>query len=216
MAALLLKEFKLRFEHLGIIDLEFTSWKGSQKRNWSLKWEKQEIINIGVIKFDKSFQKILGEKSFFFKPKKKKVSLYFQKLTSINQNKINSFKFLNEEDIKFLNFFFKDVKFILSNGIDKIILENNLKNRKIKKEKFFFIKKIINIKPFISKILKVKPEKAVSSDLLKLVGITKNKIFKKHQAIDDVKAIFLSLKELKKKGAFTEEMLTSFCEMNCE
>ena len=210
------KEFNLRFDYLGIIDLEFSTWKGSQKKNWSLEWEKQEVINIGALKFDKNFKKKLGEKSLFFKPKKKNVSLYFQNLTSIYQSKVNSFKLLNEEDMKSLNFFFKDTKFILSNGIDKIILENDLKNKKIKKENFFFIKKIVNIKPFISKILKVNLDKAVSSDLPKLAGVKENEVLKKHRAIDDVRAIFLSLKELKKKGAFTEETLASFCEMNSE
>ena len=84
-----------------IIDLEFTSWKGSFERDWKLSWEKREIIQIGAVKF-KSFNGSLRYKNIYVKPKiNKKLSLYIQKLTKINQNIINTqgkdFKFAIEE-----------------------------------------------------------------------------------------------------------------------
>ena len=36
---------------VSIIDLEWTSWKGSQKRNWSLNYEKRDIIELGYVIF---------------------------------------------------------------------------------------------------------------------------------------------------------------------
>lgn len=45
-----------------IIDLEWTSWKNSLKRNWSLEWEYREIIQIGTIKYKN--EKIIKKKIF--------------------------------------------------------------------------------------------------------------------------------------------------------
>ena len=119
-----------------IIDLEFTSWKGSLERNWKLKWENREIIQIGAVKF-KSFNGQLKYKSILVKPKiNKNLSTYIQKLTKINQNNINTqgkdFKNAVEE----INFFFNDVEYIFCNGLDKEIFIENFKIHKIKKKKF--------------------------------------------------------------------------------
>ena len=32
---------------LSIIDLEWTSWKGSLDRDWSLEFEKKRLLNLG-------------------------------------------------------------------------------------------------------------------------------------------------------------------------
>ncbi len=216
MVDIQLRDFELRFNYFGIIDLEFSSWKGSQKRNWSLKWEKREVINIGVSKFNKSFLGKIYEKNFFFKPKNRKLSLYFQNLTSITQSKIERYNHLNEEDLQKVEFFFKDTNYILSNGIDKVILEEDLKDKKINAKKFLFIKKIVNIKPLISNLLNISQDKAISSDLPGLIGIKKKGLLKKHLAIDDVRSIYISLKHLHKKGVFTLNSLTKFCKANCK
>ena len=216
MVDIQLRDFELRFNYFGIIDLEFSSWKGSQKRNWSLKWEKREVINIGISKFNKSFVGRVYERNFFFKPKNRKLSLYFQNLTSITQSKINRYNHLNEEDLQKVEIFFKDTNYILSNGIDKIILEEDLKDKKINAKKFLFIKKIVNIKPFISNLLNVSQDKAISSNLPKLIGIKKKGLLKKHFAIDDVRSIYVSLKHLHKKGVFTLNGFTKLCNANCK
>jgi len=38
-----------------ILDMEFTSWKGSLERNWSFEWEKREIVNIQTLKANFSY-----------------------------------------------------------------------------------------------------------------------------------------------------------------
>ena len=35
-----------------IIDTEYTSWKGSQERNWSNKYEYKELVQIGYLIFN--------------------------------------------------------------------------------------------------------------------------------------------------------------------
>lgn len=209
-----LKDYKLRFDDLGIIDLEFTSWKDSLKRNWSLEWEKKEIINIGAIKFNKKFENKIVEKSLFFKPKKNKLSTYFQNLTSISQSKINSSNFLNDKDLIKINFFFKNTEFIFSNGIDKMILIEDLKDKKINYKKYSFLDKIINIKPLIARLLNIHENEAISSDLPKLVGINRGKSLKKHLAVDDAKAIFFCLRHLNNEGILTFEALIKFSKRN--
>jgi inhibitor of KinA sporulation pathway (predicted exonuclease) len=209
-----LKDYKLRFDDLGIIDLEFTSWKDSLKRNWSLEWEKKEIINIGAIKFNKKFENKIFEKSFFFKPKKNKLSTYFQKLTSISQSKINSSNFLKDKDLEKINFFFKNTEFIFSNGIDEVILKEDLKEKRINYKKYSFLDKIINIKPLIAKLLNIDENAAISSDLPKLVGINRGESLKKHLAVDDAKAIFFCLRHLNNEGILTFDTLIKFSKRN--
>ena len=119
-----------------IIDLEFTSWKGSLERDWKLDWEKREIIQIGVVKFS-SFNGSLRYKKVYIRPKfNKKLSFYIQRLTKINQNIINTqgkdFKSAIEE----ITFFFRDVKYIFCNGLDKEIFVENFIFHKIKKKIF--------------------------------------------------------------------------------
>ena len=85
---------------------------------------------------------------------------------------------------------------ILCNGYDKnVIIENlNLENF----HWHFFLKKIVNISPLISKAMGKKYEHQISSELLDKLKI-KNKISNKHRASDDAHAIYLTLKHLIKK-----------------
>ena len=73
-----------------IFDLEYTSWPGSNERNWSLLEEDREVIQIGATKIEvtgnmqevDSFQIIV-------KPLKNPVlSDYFVDLTSITQERV--------------------------------------------------------------------------------------------------------------------------------
>ena len=34
---------------IAIIDMEWTAWKGSASRNWSLSYENKEIVQIGFV-----------------------------------------------------------------------------------------------------------------------------------------------------------------------
>ena len=44
---------------VSIIDLEWTSWKDRKKRNWSLNYEKRDIIELGYVIFEISILNLL-------------------------------------------------------------------------------------------------------------------------------------------------------------
>ncbi|CAN1593665.1 Exonuclease, RNase T/DNA polymerase III [Candidatus Pelagibacterales bacterium] len=191
---------------LSIIDLEWTSWKGSIERNWQLSWEHREIIQIGSIKFRKfenesnNFTKI----NFTIKPEiNKHLSIYFQKLTKLTQQKINekgkSFSSINKD----LNIFFKDSEFILCNGLDKEVLIENFKLKKIVFPEF--LKKIINIRPFLSIYLNKKEEEIISSKINEDFKF-KNKN-RHHDALFDCLNIFKSLSKI----ANADKEIINYC-----
>jgi inhibitor of KinA sporulation pathway (predicted exonuclease) len=176
-----------------ILDLEFTSWKGSLKRNWSLPWEKREIIQIGAIKFNNFTNCSYQNLNLYIKPViNKKLSIYIQKLTGIKQYHINELAIPLYAANSIINFFFKKVKKIYCNGLDKKILINNYKLLKIPIPKF--TKNIINIKPFLSSELKEDEEKLISSELHNFFKIKNH--YSKHNGLHDCINIFNCLKKI--------------------
>jgi inhibitor of KinA sporulation pathway (predicted exonuclease) len=176
-----------------ILDLEFTSWKGSLKRNWSLPWEKREIIQIGAIKFNNFTNCSYQNLNLYIKPViNKKLSIYIQKLTGIKQYHINELAIPLYAANSIINFFFKKVKKIYCNGLDKKILINNYKLLKIPIPKF--TKNIINIKPFLSYELKEDEEKLISSELHNFFKIKNH--YSKHDGLHDCINIFNCLKKI--------------------
>ena len=177
-----------------IIDLEFTSWKGSLERSWSLPWEKKEIIQIGAIKFNNFEQFSNKNINLYIKPSiNGMLSSYIQKLTGIKQYHINELGIpLVEADI-ILRRFFNNVKTIYCNGLDKEILINNYKLLKKKEPKF--AKNILNIKPLLSSILNTDEKKLISSELHSFFKIKKNNE-QKHNALKDCINIFNCLKTI--------------------
>lgn len=198
--------------YFAIIDTEYTSWKGSLERNWKLSWEKREIVNIGFIKFDKYLKKKnLHEKNLFFKPfSNKRLSVYFQNLSKISQKKISSKKKISKKDVIAIDRYFKDVKYIFCIGTDKQVIRENLKMFNKSLINVSFLNKIIDIKPFLAKLLDLKQSSIVSSNLPNIVGIKKNKL-KKHDALNDAKATFISLKKLIKDEILLEDHLVKYC-----
>lgn len=177
-----------------IIDLEFTAWKGSLERNWKLYWENQEIIQIGAIKFN-SFQKFtIKNLNIYIKPNlNKQLSTYIQTLTGISQYQINELGMpIKDADI-ILKKFFKDVKKIYCNGLDKEILKNNYKLAKIKTPKY--IENIYNIRPMLKSLLNVDEKKIISSELHNFFKI-KNNNKNAHNGLYDCYNIFNCLKTI--------------------
>jgi len=176
-----------------ILDLEFTSWKGSLKRNWSLPWEKKEIIQIGAIKFNNFTTFSYKNLNLYIKPViNKELSIYIQKLTGIKQYHINELAVPLDTANLIINFFFKKVKKIYCNGLDKEILINNYKLLKIPIPKF--TKNIINIKPFLSSELNEDEEKLISSELHNFFKIKNH--YSKHDGLHDCINIFNCLKKI--------------------
>ena len=176
-----------------IIDLEFTSWKGSLQRNWSLPWEKKEIIQIGAIKFNNFKNFSHKNLNLYIKPViNKKLSIYIQKLTGIKQYHISELAIpLNTANL-IINLFFKKVEKIYCNGLDKEILINNYKLLKMPIPKF--TKNIINIKPFLSSELNENEEKLISSELHNFLKIKNH--YSKHDGLYDCINIFNCLKKI--------------------
>ena len=167
-----------------IIDLEWTSWKNSLKRNWSLEWEHREIIQIGTIKCNN--EKIIRKKNIYIKPKlNKELSSYVQILTGITQHKINTQSIKLENALTELEKFFKNVDTIYCNGLDKKIFSENCKLYNITDP--LFLKKIINIGPKISQKLNIKNHHFISGNLNEILGF---KSLNKHNALSDCINIF--------------------------
>jgi len=181
-----MKEFKI-----AIFDMEWTSWKGSHKRNWSLNWEKKEIVQIGII-LSNGFKNKIKKKKMYFKIKKNILSNYFQILTGISQNDYNNFSMPFDKNFNKFLYFIKDADLILCNGKDKEILIENLIFNNIKIPKKF--DKIKDIRPHLSRILKLEENEIVSSELPNILSIKHS--LKKHDALSDSLAIFISLQLL--------------------
>jgi len=169
-----------------ILDLEYTSWKGSLQRNWSFDWEKKEIINISSIKFDDLNKKKLSEIDIICKPLTIKfLSLYFQKLTGIKQKKVNQQGINFNDALTRLEYFFLGVEKIFVNGVDGEVLKKNCKYHKLPVP--IFIKKIVDIRPYLSKILNKDKNQVISSELVK----TKSKgFFVPHSGLYDCYSIY--------------------------
>lgn len=172
-----------------IIDLEWTSWKGSHERNWSFEWENREIIQIGTIKFNNL--KKIKNKSILVKPNiNKNLSCYIQNLTGINQYTMNLYSQTLEKSFIQLTIFFNDVDKIFYNGLDKEIILENCKLNNLRKPNF--LKKMINLSPKIREKLNSNKEHYTSSDINKKIGFKK---LKTHRALDDCINIFNFIKK---------------------
>lgn len=167
-----------------IIDLEWTSWKNSLRRNWSLEWEHREIIQIGTIKC--KGEKIIKKKNIYIKPKlNKQLSTYVQILTGATQYKINTQSIKLENALAELEKFYKNVDSIYCNGLDKKIFNENCKLYNLANP--LFLKKVINIGPKISEKLNYKNHHFVSGDLNEALGL---RSLNKHNALGDCMNIF--------------------------
>lgn len=184
------------------LDIEYTSYKGSLARNWSLPYEFPEVVEIGVTKFKSLNSNNIKTINLIFEIERKNLSFYFQKLTNINQNYFNNFSKKPENQYKKLDYFLKDVKKIYCIGADKEIIKKNLKKKKLN---FNFHEKIIDIRPTLAKILNKKEVEIVSSKLLTI--LEEKEKFKAHRALDDAKSVWLCLKKILKKFEISEKEL---------
>ena len=169
-----------------ILDLEYTSWRGSLQRNWSFDWEKREIINVSSIKFDDLNKKNLKEIDIICKPLTVKfLSLYFQKLTGIKQKQVNEQGIKFDKALSKLEYFFLGVEKIFVNGLDGEVLKKNCKYHNLVPP--LFIKKIIDIRPYLSKVLNKDKNQVISSELIE----TKSKgFFAPHTGLYDCYSIY--------------------------
>lgn len=173
-----------------LFDTEYTAWKGSQERNWSLPNEHKEIIQIAAYKI-KDF-KIIDTLNLYVKPSiNKTLSPYIIKLTGITNEQLNkkgiTFRKAIEKFYDFCKYYT-----IYSYGNDWNVIKENLELNKIVDPKWInFKKKCLNFKNYIRKNTMIDPDKYTSGTLYKAFKI--NKKLHTHNALDDINSLYYSL-----------------------
>ena len=161
---------------------------------------KREIINISSIKFNNLNDKKPRELDLLCKTfKVNPLPIYFQKLTNIKTSNVNNNGVKFKAALLKLDSFFLGVSKILVNGLDKKILIENCGYHNVSPPNF--VRKIQNIRPKLSKILKKDEKNIISSSLYKQVG---NNKYKPHTGLYDCYSIYLFLGKKAKIKRFRE------------
>lgn len=133
-----------------ILDTEYLTW--SNKSNWDdrfrKKWQKKEIIQVGICRVTEKNNKLIIKKKFnvYIKPKFNPIiPKRIVKLTKITQKKIDKEGLPYRKGIKKVEKFFGINPIILTNGDEKTLFKynhkiNNLNFDKFKKYKFIDLK----------------------------------------------------------------------------
>lgn len=187
--------------HIIILDTEFTSWEGSQERNWSKSWEKKELVQLSAIKIRLSDFKITKKINIYIKPVNNPIlSEYFINLTGITNNKISKDGISFRNAIKeFYNFSKKknNKKInIYSYGNDYTIIKENLDyhNYSSKSKYRIWENNFFDIIPFLKKN-NIKTDNYTSGTLYKFFYPNMKSMI--HNAVWDVYSIYIVLKKLK-------------------
>ena len=179
-----------------VFDLEFTSWPGSNERNWSLPNEDREIIQIGAVKIETtgdmrevdSFQTLV-------RPLKNPIlSDYIVNLTEITQEKVEKEGILFPLALsRFINFIGEHPIDILSNGGDEEVIEENCQIHNIPFLSIF--KKSTDLKIYFSEVLGISRKNCTSGMLPELFGLNNHE--KQHDALGDARSISQALRYLR-------------------
>mgnify|MGYP001414748581 CR=1 FL=1 len=116
-----------------LFDTEFTAWKGSQLRNWSLYWEHKELISISALKIKQTKNKleIIDKFTCYIQPRiNKQLSNYIIDLTGITQKKMDTQGVDFKIAMKQFYTFSKNLP-LYSYGNDYTIIQENLDLYKI-------------------------------------------------------------------------------------
>jgi inhibitor of KinA sporulation pathway (predicted exonuclease) len=181
-----------------VFDLEFTSWPGSNERNWSLLEEDREIIQIGATKIEMTGNmREVDSFQILVRPLKNPVlSDYFVDLTSITQEKVEKEGVLFPLALsRFINFIGEFPIDISSNGADEEVIEENCKIHDIAFPSIFA--KAIDLKYYFSNILGISQRDCISGELPKLFGLNSHE--KLHDALGDARSISQALRYLRMK-----------------
>jgi inhibitor of KinA sporulation pathway (predicted exonuclease) len=181
-----------------ILDLEYTSWKGSMERNWSVDWEFREIVQIGAVRVKVESDTFINEETFerLVKPvRNPRLSDHFSTLTGITD------ALVSEKGRCFTDALGDFIEFVQSSqiwsmGFDgEVLRENTTLNR------FpypFHRNQVLNIRPAFSKILNLPEADIMSCKLPEILGLKKSE--NNHTALDDSLTIFRALNHMRKEG----------------
>jgi inhibitor of KinA sporulation pathway (predicted exonuclease) len=184
-----------------IFDLEFTSWPGSNERNWSLPEEDREVIQIGATKIEMTgSMREVDSFQILVRPQKNPIlSDYFVDLTSITQEKVEREGVLFPLALsRFINFIGELPVDISSNGADEEVIEENCQIHGIAFPSIFA--KAIDLEDYFSNILGISKRDCISGELPRLFGLNNNK--KLHDALGDARSISQALRYLRMKKQF--------------
>lgn len=186
--------------HVVIFDLEITAWEGSLARGWSGPGEFMEVVQIGAVKLDAAVS--MAELDCFdvlVQPVKNPVlSDYFTNLTGITNAD------LEERGLDFgvalTDFadFVGDAGMVISNGDDWSELEQNALWAAV--DWPFPPGLFRNIRGSFSELLGIPRNKAVSSELPRLLGLAP--VPGAHTGLGDSRAIAAAIRHLRTEGRF--------------
>ena len=179
-----------------VFDLEFTSWPGSNERNWSLPNEDREIIQIGAVKIETTGDmREVDSFQILVRPLKNPIlSDYIVNLTEITQEKVEKEGILFPLALsRFINFIGEHPIDILSNGGDEEVIEENCQIHNIPFLSIF--KKSTDLKIYFSEVLGISRKNCTSGMLPELFGLNNHE--KQHDALGDARSISQVLKYLR-------------------
>lgn len=185
-----------------LFDTEYTSWEGSQERNWSYDYEYKEIICISALKIKNINNEltIIDKFNYYVKPiKNPLLSNYITNLTGITQNTIDTMSIKFEEALKLFYIFCENYN-IYSYGNDYHEIKINITLNKLTHlSKFLeWEKKFYDIKPIFQKY-NIDTNKYTSGTVYKSVNLQPSKLIKVHDSIWDTYSLFITLKYLLNK-----------------
>ena len=179
-----------------VFDLEFTSWPGSNERNWSLPNEDREIIQIGAVKIETTGDmREVDSFQILVRPLKNPIlSDYIVNLTEITQEKVEKKGILFPLALsRFINFIGEHPIDILSNGGDEEVIEENCQIHNIPFLSIF--KKSTDLKIYFSEVLGISRKNCTSGMLPELFGLNNHE--KQHDALGDARSILQALRYLR-------------------
>ena len=179
-----------------VFDLEFTSWPGSNERNWSLPNEDREIIQIGAVKIETTGDmREVDSFQILVRPLKNPIlSDYIVNLTEITQEKVEKEGILFPLALsRFINFIGEHPIDILSNGGDEEVIEENCQIHNIPFLSIF--KKSTDLKIYFSEVLGISRKNCTSGMLPELFRLNNHE--KQHDALGDARSISQALRYLR-------------------
>ena len=179
-----------------VFDLEFTSWPGSNERNWRLPNEDREIIQIGAVKIETTGDmREVDSFQILVRPLKNPIlSDYIVNLTEITQEKVEKEGILFPLALsRFINFIGEHPIDILSNGGDEEVIEENCQIHNIPFLSIF--KKSTDLKIYFSEVLGISRKNCTSGMLPELFRLNNHE--KQHDALGDARSILQALRYLR-------------------
>ena len=179
---------------LVIIDLEYTSWRGSARRKWNKRSERREIVQIGLVKVNAKNFEVLEKTCLYVRPENSfRLSRYFVVLTKINRKVLLKKGISFRSAVKTMKKIIPSNSLVIFNGSDGEVLRENCKFKGVPFG--FDLNLFLNFRPLLSRQLNLPESKLVSGNLPSLLKINKKTFL--HDALNDCLSISSSLKYLR-------------------